>query len=114
VDAALCGHGSPAVGPGGWPWTFEADLSVLGFTQTAPMIVLFWLPDMACYLLRVPEDRYLPLVPIYGSAAIAWALVLSTAGIAATERISWRTALPAVVASEIASALTSGVAVAMR
>ena len=76
--------------------TFEADLSVLAFTQTAPMIVLFWLPDMGCYLLRVPEDRYLRLVPIYGSAATTWALVLSTTGIAVTERISWRRALPVV------------------
>jgi hypothetical protein len=94
--------------------TFEADLTVLAFTQTAPMIVLFWVPDMACYLLGVPEDRYLRLVPVYGSAATAWALALSTAGIATTERISWRTALPTVVASEIASVLGSGVAVAMR
>lgn len=94
--------------------TLEADLSVLAFTQTPPMIVLFWLPDMGCYLLRVPEDRYLRLVPIYGSAATAWALVLSTTGIAITERISWRRALPVVAASELASAVTSGVVVAMR
>jgi len=94
--------------------TFEADLTVLAFTQTAPLIVLFWVPDMACYLLGVPEDRYLRLVPIYGSAATAWALALSTAGIAATERIPWRTALRTVIASEIASALGSGVAMAMR
>jgi len=87
---------------------------VLAFTQTAPMIVLFWAPDMACYLLGVSEDRYLRLVPIYGSAATAWALVLSTAGIAATERVTWRTALPVVLACEIASSLGSGVALAMR
>ncbi len=94
--------------------TFEADLTVLAFTQTAPMIVLFWVPDMACYLLGVPGQRYRRLVPIYGSAGTAWALVLSTAGVVATERISWRAALPTVVASEIASPLGSSVAVAMR
>jgi hypothetical protein len=94
--------------------TFEAHLTVLAFTQTAPMIVVFWLPDMTCYLLGVPEDSYLRLVPVYGSAAAAWALSLSTAGIAATERISWRRALPTVAASEIASAVGSGVAVTMR
>ncbi len=94
--------------------SYDADLSVLAFSQTTPMIALFWLPDMACYLLRVPERRYRKLVPIYGSAAMAWALVLSTAGIAATEHISWPRALPVVIASEVASALASGVAVAMR
>ena len=63
---------------------------MLAFTQTAPMIIVFWVPDLACYLLRIPEDRYLRLVPVHGSAATVWALVLSTAGITATERVSWR------------------------
>ena len=40
------------------------------------MIILFWAPDMTCYLRGVPEDRYLRLVHIYGCAATAWALDL--------------------------------------
>lgn len=93
---------------------FGADFTMLAFTQSMPMIAAIWLPDMICYSLRVDEQRYLRLVAVYASVAAAWAAVLSAQGLAVSERIRWLVALRTVLASELASAIASGVAVAMR
>lgn len=93
---------------------FAADFTVLAFTQSMPMIAAMWLPDMACYLLRVDERRYMRLVSVYGSAATVWAVLLSAQGLSSSERIPWPVALRTVIAAELASATASGVAVAMR
>ncbi len=93
---------------------FGADFTMLAFTQSMPMIAAIWLPDMICYSLRVDEQRYLRLVAVYASVAAAWAAVLSAQGLAVSERRRWPVALRTVLASELASAIASGVAVAMR
>ena len=91
-----------------------SDFTVLAFTQSMPLIVAMWLPDMSCYLSRVDEQLYLRLFSVYGPAATAWAFAMSAQGLAASERIRWPVALRTVLISEVASSVASGVAVAMR
>lgn len=93
---------------------FGSDLTVLAFTQSMPMLAAMWLPDMICYVLRIDERLYRRPVAAYAPVAVAWAVVLSVQGLSVTERIRWQVALCTVLASELASATASGVAVAMR
>ena len=94
--------------------TFASDFTMLAFTQSMPMIALFWLPDVVCYLLGIDGPSYERLVVVYGPAAVTWAAVLSTAGISTTERIAWPKSLVVVILSEIASAVASGTAIVIR
>lgn len=94
--------------------TVGRDFAVLAVTHTAPLVVLMWLPDMACYLARLDEGRYARLLRFYVPAATAWAIGLATAGTAAGERIRWNKALLVVVSADAASAVVSGVALAVR
>jgi Yip1-like protein len=94
--------------------SLEKDFTMLAFCQSMPMIACFWLPDILCYVFNVDDARYYRLVRLYGPAAMAWALVLSTAGIATLERISWPKTLLVISLSEVASAITSGTAVLIR
>lgn len=102
--------------------SFGADFTLLAFTQSVPLLAAMWLPDMACYLmwgrrvgsLRVDRRLYGRLVAVYASVATVWAVMLSAQGLAVSERIRWPVALRTVIASELASAIASGVAVAMR
>lgn len=101
---------------------FGADFTLLAFTQSVPLLAAMWLPDMACYLmwgrrmgsLRVDERLYGRLVAMYAPIATVWAVVLSAQGLSVGERIGWLMALRTVIAAELASAIASGVAVAMR
>jgi hypothetical protein len=88
--------------------------TVLAFTQSMPVIVLLWLPDMVCYLLRLDPRRYARLVPLYGTAAVTWSAALSATGIAAAERMPWWRSLAVVVASEVVSVVGSGRALLIR
>jgi hypothetical protein len=92
----------------------EAVTTVLAIDHTAPLIVAMWLPDMACYLIRLDERRYRRLVAVYAPAATAWALVLCTLGLSEVEQISRRKAVAAVLLADTVAALTSGVPVIMR
>ena len=94
--------------------SFGSDFTMLAFTQSVPMIAAMWLPDMACYLLRVDERMYRRLVPAYGSAAMVWAAALSARGLSVSEGMPWPVALRTVVAAELGSAIASGVPVVMR
>lgn len=92
----------------------EAVTTVLAVDHTAPLIVAMWLPDMACYLLRLDEQRYRRLVAVYAPAATAWALVLCTLGLSEAEQISRRKAAAAILLADTVGALASGVPFAMR
>ena len=119
LNAAVARQVSRRLGGSG---RFGPDFTMLAFTQAMPLLAAMWLPDMACYLmwgrrvgsLRVDGRLYARLVAVYAPAATAWAVALSARGLSVSERIRWPVALPAVIASEAASAVASGVAVAMR
>jgi hypothetical protein len=90
------------------------DFTVLAFTHTAPMVVLMWLPDMVCYLLRLDARRYTRLLRVYVPAATCWAIGLATLGTATAERIPPTRALAIVVSADAAAVVASGVALAVR
>jgi hypothetical protein len=72
--------------------SFEATLSVLGFTYSIPLIVLFWVPDVllfSCF----GSSVQLTLVPLYGTAAGLWTFLVSTIGIKIAQQLSFPRAL---------------------
>jgi hypothetical protein len=92
----------------------KRDFAVLAFAQSIPMTAGFAGPDLLCYLLRLDDASYRRAVKAYGPVAVAWALTLSSYGIAKSERIRGWKALVAVGLSEALSALGSGVAFVVR
>jgi hypothetical protein len=72
--------------------SFEGTLSVLGFTYSIPLIVLFWVPDVVLFFLFGSQVQ-LNFVPFYGTAAGLWTIILSLMGIRITQHISFPRAL---------------------
>ena len=72
--------------------SFEATLSVLGFTYSVPLLVLFWLPDVLFFSF-FGSSVQLTLVPFYGTAAGLWTLIVSIIGIIIAEQLSFPRAL---------------------
>lgn len=67
--------------------SFEGTLSVLGFTYSIPLIVLFWVPDVVFFFLFGRQVQ-LNFVPFYGTAAGLWTFILSLMGIRIAQQIS--------------------------
>jgi hypothetical protein len=78
--------------------SFEATLSVLGFTYSIPLIVLFWIPDVLFFSF-FGSSTQLTLVPLYGTAAGLWTLIISVIGIKLAELLSFPRALLVTVLS---------------
>ncbi len=72
--------------------SFESTLSVLGFTYSIPLIVLFWIPDVVLFFLFGSRVQ-LNFVPFYGTAAGLWTFILSLMGIRIARQISLPRAL---------------------
>ena len=72
--------------------SFEGTLSVLGFTYSIPLIVLFWIPDVVLFFLFGSRVQ-LNFVPFYGPAAGLWTFILSLMGIKIAQHISLPRAL---------------------
>jgi hypothetical protein len=73
-----------------------------------------WLPDMACYLVRLEEQRYRRPVAVYAPAATASALALCTIGLSEVEGISRSRAAATILVADAVSALATGVPLVMR
>ena len=72
--------------------SFEGTLSVLGFTYSIPLIVLFWVPDVVLFFLFGSRVQ-LNFVPFYGTAAGLWTFIVSLMGIKIAQQISQPRAL---------------------
>ncbi len=72
--------------------SFEATLSVLGFTYSIPLIVLFWIPDVLFFSF-FGSSVQLTLVPFYGTAAGLWTFLVSVIGIKLAQQLSFPRAL---------------------
>lgn len=72
--------------------SFESTLSVLGFTYSIPLIILFWVPDVVLFFLFSRQVQ-LNFVPFYGTAAGLWTFIISLMGIGIAQQISLPRAL---------------------
>ena len=72
--------------------SFEAMLSVLGFTYSVPLLVLFWLPDVLLFSF-FGSSTQLTLVPFYGTAAGFWTFIVSVIGVKLAGQLSFPRAL---------------------
>ena len=91
--------------PGG-AGSFERVLAVFGFTYSAPLVVLFWLPDFLQFLVWGRDVDY-GLMAIYGTAASLWAALLSILGLHIVQETSWwRAVLATIIAMTAAFGLS--------
>lgn len=72
--------------------SFEATLSVLGFTYSIPLIVLFWIPDVLFFSF-FGSSVQLTLVPFYATVAGLWTCIVSVIGIKIAQQLSLPRAL---------------------
>jgi hypothetical protein len=92
----------------------KSDFAVLAFAQSIPMTAGFAGPGPSLLPPPLDDASYRRAVKAYGPVAVAWALTLSSYGIAKAERIRGWKALVAVGLSEALSALGSRVAFVVR
>jgi hypothetical protein len=82
--------------------SFESTLSVLGFTYSIPLIILFWFPD-AILFFSFGLKTWLALVPFYGIVAGLWTLFLSAFGLKISQQIGIMRALLVTLISMVIS-----------
>jgi hypothetical protein len=88
--------------------SFEATLSVLGFTYSVPLIALFWIPDVLLFSF-FGSSIQLTLVPFYGTAAGLWTILVSVIGIKLAQQLSLpRSLLVAILSIGISYAFLGG------